>query len=83
MTGDAKLKHDTIFEAQQDLPVPATTRGFFADLEALRKESASDDVAGVGSKEVLIRVPVRRPKRSEFIRTCADPQILCGSRRDR
>jgi hypothetical protein len=74
MTDEPKPKHDTIFEPEQDL-IPEATKGFFADLDALRKETAAADIAGVGSKEVLIRVPVRRPKRTEFIRTHPDPQM--------
>jgi hypothetical protein len=60
-----------IFQADNEV-LSEPTKGFFSDLEALR-ESMDEDISGVGSREILSRVPVRKPKRNEFIRTHRDP----------
>jgi hypothetical protein len=49
------------------------TANFFADLEALRL--SEEDTAEIGTKEILTRVPVRRPRREEFIRCHPDPAM--------
>src|SRR5215472_15684179 len=54
---------------------PPTTKGFFSDLEALMESSEGEDISGVSSQEVLVRVPVRRPKKDEFIRVHPDPKM--------
>lgn len=50
------------------------TKKFFADLKAIRPSyGGSGKTAGV--QEVLTVVPVRKPKRLEFIRTSPDPEM--------
>ena len=49
------------------------TEDFFADLEAIRL--APEDAGDIGTSEVLVRVPVRRPRRDEFIRCHPDPAM--------
>jgi hypothetical protein len=53
--------------------IEANTAKFFDDLEAIRL--SPEDTAGLGSKEILIRIPVRRPKKQEFVRCHPDPQM--------
>jgi hypothetical protein len=45
--------------------IEENTARFFDNLEAIRL--SEEDTAGLGSKEILIRVPVRRPKKYEFV----------------
>jgi hypothetical protein len=49
------------------------TTNFFHDLEAIRL--SPEDTAELGTREILIRVPVRRPKREEFFRCHPDPNM--------
>lgn len=49
----------------------ANAENFFRDLEAIRL--APEDTADVGTREILLRVPVRRPRREEFVRCHPDP----------
>jgi hypothetical protein len=49
------------------------TENFFADLEAIRL--SPEDAAEIGTREILTRVPVRRPRRTEFIRCHPDPAM--------
>ena len=46
---------------------------FFADLEKIRL--SPEDTAEIATKEVLTRIPVRRPRRDEFIRCHSDPAM--------
>src|SRR6516165_3790486 len=46
---------------------------FFDDLEAIRL--SPDDTSEIGTREVLTRVPVRRPRRDEFFRCHPDPAM--------
>jgi hypothetical protein len=48
---------------------PNTTK-FFDDLEAIRL--SPEDMADFGAREILTRIPVRRPKRREFVRCHPD-----------
>lgn len=60
-----------------ELPTAAeldnNTTEFFADLEAIKL--SSDDATGISTREILTRVPVRRPRREEFIRSHPDPAM--------
>jgi hypothetical protein len=49
------------------------TADFFTDLEAIRL--SDKDGAGIGTREILTRVPVRKPRRGEFFRTHQDPAM--------
>jgi len=49
------------------------TANFFANLEAVRL--APEDTAELGTREILTRVPVRRPRREEFVRCHPDPAM--------
>jgi hypothetical protein len=49
----------------------AGTTKFFADLEAVRL--SPEDMADFSAREILTRIPVRRPKRKEFVRCHPDP----------
>jgi hypothetical protein len=49
------------------------TADFFTDLEAIRL--SDKDSAGIGTREILTRVPVRKPRRGEFFRTHRDPAM--------
>jgi hypothetical protein len=49
----------------------ANTAKFFADLESIRL--SPQDSAEIGTREVLTRVPVRKPRRDEFFRCHPDP----------
>jgi hypothetical protein len=49
------------------------TANFFADLEAIRL--SEEDTTGIGTVEILTRVPVRRPRREEFVRCHPDPAM--------
>jgi hypothetical protein len=51
----------------------AGTTKFFADLEAVRL--SPEDMADFGAREILTRIPVRRPKRREFVRCHPDPAM--------
>src|SRR5947207_1546164 len=51
----------------------ANTASFFADLESIRL--SDDDSAELGTREILTRVPVRRPRREEFVRCHLDPAM--------
>jgi len=46
------------------------TENFFADLDAIRL--SPEDTAEIGTREILTRVPVRRPRRGEFFRCHPD-----------
>ena len=46
---------------------------FFSDLEAVRLNP--EDTADIGTREILTRVPVRRPRRDEFFRCHPDPAM--------
>jgi hypothetical protein len=50
-----------------------STEDFFANLEAIRL--APEETGEIGTREVLVRVPVRRPRRDEFIRCHPDPAM--------
>ena len=50
------------------------TSQFFADLESLRLEESETMGVAVG-REILTRVPVRRPGRKEFVRAHPDPRL--------
>jgi hypothetical protein len=50
-----------------------STEDFFANLEAIRL--APEEAGEIGTREVLVRVPVRRPRRDEFIRCHPDPAM--------
>jgi hypothetical protein len=52
---------------------PPETADFFNDLEAIRL--SDNDSVGIGTREILTRVPVRRPRRGEFFRTHPDPAM--------
>jgi hypothetical protein len=52
---------------------PPRTTNVFGDLGKLRL--SSEDVAAVGSREILSRVPVRKPNRNEFFRVHPDPEM--------
>jgi hypothetical protein len=47
------------------------TANFFDDLEAIRL--SEEDTATIGTQEILRRVPVRRPRKDEFVRCHPDP----------
>jgi hypothetical protein len=49
------------------------TENFFHDLEAIRL--SPEDTAEIGTREILTRVPVRRPRKDEFIRCHPDPAM--------
>jgi hypothetical protein len=51
----------------------AETADFFNDLEAIRL--SANDSAGIGTREILTRVPVRKPRRDEFFRCHPDPAM--------
>jgi hypothetical protein len=58
----------------------ANTAKFFDDLEAIRL--SPEDTTGLGAKEILTRIPVRRPRKQEFVRCHPDLQtILAGASR--
>jgi hypothetical protein len=54
--------------------IEANTENFFRDLEAIR---LSPDAAGsgIGTREILTRVPVKRPRKDEFIRCHPAPEM--------
>jgi hypothetical protein len=52
---------------------PHAAASVFDDLEALRL--SPEDAATVGSREILSRVPVRKPSRVEFFRVHPDPSM--------
>jgi hypothetical protein len=52
---------------------PPETADFFTDLEAIRLSDT--DSAGIGTREILNRVPVRKPRRDEFFRCHPDPAL--------
>jgi hypothetical protein len=52
---------------------PQETADFFTDLEAIRL--SDKDSAGIGTREILTRVPVRKPRRDEFFRCHRDPAM--------
>jgi len=60
-------------------PKPVTTElelntaEFFADLEAIRL--SPEDTAEIATREILTRVPLRRPGRTEFVRCHPDPAM--------
>jgi hypothetical protein len=60
-------------QTQSAPDIEANTAKFFDDLEAIRL--SPEDTAGLGSREVLIRVPVRRPRKQEYIRCHPDPAM--------
>jgi hypothetical protein len=49
------------------------TTSFFADLEAIRL--SPEDTAEISTREILTRVPVRKPGKAEFVRCCPDPAM--------
>ena len=49
------------------------TQSFFSDLNGLRL--SVDEVDTIGSKEILTRVPVRRPQRGEYVRVNPNPEM--------
>ena len=49
------------------------TAAFFSDLEAVRLRP--EDTADIGTREILTRVPVRRPRRDEFFRCHPNPEM--------
>ena len=49
------------------------TTNFFADLEKLRL--SPDELAGLGTKEILSHVPVQQPKKTQFFRCHPDPAM--------
>jgi hypothetical protein len=49
------------------------TANFFADLEAIRL--SPEDTAEIRTREILTRVPVRRPHKTEFVRCHPDPAM--------
>jgi hypothetical protein len=49
------------------------TTKFFDDLESIRL--SSEDLADFSAREILTRIPVRRPKRREFVRCHRDPTM--------
>ena len=49
------------------------TAAFFSDLEAVQLRP--EDSADIGTREILTRVPVRRPRRDEFFRCHPDPAM--------
>jgi hypothetical protein len=51
----------------------ANTTNFFADLEAIRL--STKDASEIGTREILTRVPVRKPRRGEFFRCHPDPKM--------
>ena len=52
---------------------PTDAADIFSDLSALR---LSPEAAGqIGTAEVLVNVPVRKPSPSEFVRVCPDPTM--------
>jgi hypothetical protein len=73
-TNESKRKFGAEMVQSDSSPLSEPTKGFFSNLDELR-ESFGEDISGIGSKEVLIRVPVRRPKKSEFIRTHPDSNM--------
>ena len=71
MTNESKRKFGAEMVQSDSSPLSEPTKGFFSNLDELR-ESFGEDISGIGSKEVLVRVPVRRPKKAEFVRTHPD-----------
>jgi hypothetical protein len=55
------------------IELETNTANFFADLEAIRL--SPEDTNELGTREILTRVPVRRPRREEFIRCHPDPAM--------
>ena len=51
----------------------ANTANFFADLEAIRL--SPEDTAEIGTREILTRVPVRKPAKTEFVRCHPNPAM--------
>jgi len=54
-------------------PSPALKKSIFADLDALRLPYGESALGG--AKEVLLRIPVRKPQRQEFFRIHPDPAM--------
>jgi hypothetical protein len=57
-------------QTQTTPEIEANTAKFFDDLEAVRL--SPEDTAGLGAREILTRVPVRRPRKQEFVRCHPD-----------
>jgi hypothetical protein len=53
--------------------IPDKTAAFFSDLEKVRL--SLDEAGDIGSREILVRVPVRKPRKSEFIQCHPDPAM--------
>jgi hypothetical protein len=51
----------------------ADTANFFTDLEAIRL--STEDAGEIGTREILTRVPVRKPRRGEFFRCHPEPKM--------
>ncbi len=60
-------------QTQTPPEIEANTAKFFDDLEAIRL--SPEDTTGLGAKEILTRVPVRRPRKQEFVRCHPDPAM--------
>lgn len=55
------------------LDLEVDTENFFHNLEAIRL--SPDDTVGIGTREILTRVPVRKPRKDEFVRCHPDPAM--------
>jgi hypothetical protein len=55
------------------IELETNTTNFFADLEAIRL--GPEDTAQIGTREILTRVPVRKPGKAEFVRCHPDPNM--------
>jgi len=55
------------------IELETNTANFFADLEAIRL--SPEDTAEIGTREILTRVPVRKPGKTEFVRCHPDASM--------
>jgi hypothetical protein len=60
----------------EEAHLQTSTTKFFTDLEAIRL--SPEDKADVSAREIVARIPVRRPKRGEFVRCHPDPVMTVG-----
>lgn len=55
------------------IELETNTASFFSNLDAIRL--SPEDTAEIGTREILTRVPVRKPGKTEFVRCHADPAM--------
>jgi hypothetical protein len=63
---EAKREHTTV-------ELDTNTANFFADLDAIRL--SLEDAGEISTREILTRVPVRRPRKGEYFRCHPDPKM--------